>query len=56
MDLYYYRAYLGTFLSYGNEAAEFHLTNAFWYRDTGDMGVCDPNAEVTPSTNRGFLA
>ena len=33
-DLYYYRAYLETLLSYGNEAAESHLTNAFWYRDT----------------------
>ena len=32
-DLYYYRAYLETLLSYGNEAAESHLTNAFWYRD-----------------------
>ena len=34
-DLYYYRAYHETLLSYGNEAAESHLTNAFWYRDTG---------------------
>ena len=55
-DLYYYRAYLETLLSYGNEAAESHLTNAFWYRDTGDLGVCDPTASVTPSTNKGFLA
>ena len=56
VELYYYRAYLETLLSYGNEAAESHLTNAFWYSDTGDMGVCDPNPEVTGNTNRGFLA
>ena len=54
-DLYYYRAYLETLLSYGYEAAESHLTKAFWYRNTGDVGVCDPNA-VTANTNRGFLA
>ena len=51
-DLYYYRAYLETLLSYGKEAAESHLTNAFWYRDTGDLGVYDPTAAVTPSTKR----
>ena len=38
-DLYYCRAYLETLLSYGNEAAKSHLTNAFWYRNTGNMGV-----------------
>ena len=55
-DLYYYLAYLEPLLSYGNEAAELHLTNAFWYRDTGDFVVCNPTAAVTPSTNKGFLA
>ena len=56
-DLYYYHAYLETLLSYGYEAAESHLTNAFWYRDTGNMGVCDPSSEVLlPATNRDFLA
>ena len=42
-------------LSYGNDAAESHLTNAFLYRDTGDL-VCDPTAVVTASTNKDFLA
>ena len=49
-------ANLETLLTYGNEAAESHLTNAFWYRETGDLGVCDPTAAVTSSTNTGFLA
>ena len=40
-DLYYYRAYLETLLYYDNEEAESHLTNT-WYRDTGDLVVCDP--------------
>ena len=55
-DLYYYRAYLETLLSYGNEAAESHLTNAFCYRDTGDLIVCDPTAATNTTTNTGFLA
>ena len=56
-DLYHYRAYLETLLTYGNEAAESHLTNAFWYRDTGDMGVCDPSkTEILPATNTGYLS
>ena len=54
--LYHYRAYLETLRTYGNEAAESHLTNAFWYRDTRDMGVCDPNkTENLPATNTGYL-
>ena len=32
-DLFYYRAYFETLLDYDNEAAESHLTNAFWHRD-----------------------
>ena len=52
---FYYSAYLETLLAYGNEAAETHLRNAFWYRDTGDLGVSDTTAVVTPSTNKGFL-
>ena len=56
-DLYHYRAYLETLLTYGNEAAESHFTNAFWYRDKGDMGVCDPSkTEILPATNSGYLA
>ena len=55
-DLCYYRAYHETSLSYGNEAAATHLTNAFWYRDTTDLDVCDPTAAVTTATNTCFLA
>jgi hypothetical protein len=36
-DLYQYQAYLETLLSYGNDAAVSHITNAFWYLDDGDM-------------------
>ena len=54
-DLYYYRAYLEMLLSYGNEAADSHLRKAFWYRDTGDLCVCDPTAAVTTTTNIGFV-
>ena len=55
-DLYYYRAYLETLLTCGNEAAESHVINAFWYRDTGDLGVCDSTAAITPFTNTGYVA
>ena len=53
-DLYYYRAYLETLLIYGYEAAESHLTNAFWYRDTGDPVVCDRTETITAATNRAM--
>ena len=39
-ELYHYRAYLEKLLSYGNDAVASHLTNAFWYRDTGNLSVC----------------
>jgi hypothetical protein len=53
-ELYNYRSYLETLLTYGNDAAQTHLTNAFWYLDNGDMLPCDPTAEVTAATNAGF--
>jgi len=53
---YYYRSYLETILTHGTDAAATHLTNAYWYRDTGDMLPCDPTtATVTVTTNRGFI-
>jgi len=53
---YNYRLYLETLLAYGTDAAATHLTNAYWYRDTGDMMPCDPTtATVTAVTNRGFI-
>jgi len=53
---YNYRSYLETLLSYGTDAAATHLTNAYWYRDNGDMLPCDPASEsVTATSNRGFV-
>jgi len=52
-DLYNYRAYLGTLLSYGSDAASLHLTNSYCYKDVGDMMPCGPtNAD---SKNTGFI-
>ena len=48
-DLYQYRSYLDTLLTYGSDAATSHLTNGFWYQDSGD-----PSAGVP--TNTGFVA
>ena len=53
-DVYQYRAYLETLLTYGSEAAASHLTNALWYADKGDMLPCSPTA--TDATNKGFIA
>jgi hypothetical protein len=47
-DLYHYKSYLETLLTYGHDAATSHLTNCFWYIDvalTGDdaakSGTCN---------------
>jgi hypothetical protein len=37
IDLYNYRSYLETLLTYGHDAANNHLSNAFFYLDTGDL-------------------
>jgi hypothetical protein len=56
-DYYNYRAYLETLLTYGSDETVSHLTNAYWYLDTGDMKPCDPIAEThTSATNDGFIA
>jgi len=53
---YNYRSYLETLLTYGTDAAATHLTNAYWYRDTGDMFPCDPTSEtVTAVSNCGSI-
>jgi len=52
-DLYNYRAYLETILSYGNDAASSHLANSYWYKDAGDMLPCDPTKPE--SKNTGFI-
>ena len=54
-DLYHYRAYFETLLTYGSDAVTSHLTNGFWYHDNGDMGPRDPTATVTDATNKGFI-
>ena len=44
-------------MNYGNDWSATHLTNAYWYRDTGDMLPCDTtSATVTATTNRGFIS
>jgi hypothetical protein len=54
-DFYHYRAYLETLLTYGSDAVDSNLTNAFWYHDNGDMGPCEPTATSTDATNKGFI-
>jgi len=46
-ELYNYRAYLETLLTYGSDAAESHLKNVLWHLDTGNMkgGYCTKPAE-----------
>lgn len=50
---YNYRSTLETLLTYGTDASESHLTNAFWYKDSGDMKPCDPTA--ADAKNKGFV-
>ena len=51
-----YRSYLETLMIYGSDAAVTHLSNAYWYLDTGDIQPVDPSAEnVTAMTNKGFI-
>jgi len=53
-DLYNYRSYLETLLTYGTDAAATHLTNAYWYLDSGNMLACDPTIGSL-SNNKGFI-
>jgi hypothetical protein len=55
-ELYPYRSYLETILTYGTDTASSHLTNAFWYLDSGDLLSCDPTAAYDANTNKGFIA
>ena len=45
--------YIIAILTYGRDAASSHLTKAFWYRDTGDIGACEDSSSITPGTNMG---
>jgi hypothetical protein len=53
-DLYNYRAYFETLLTYGSDAALSYLTNSYWYKYDGDMLPCDPTKAET-STNTKFI-
>jgi hypothetical protein len=53
-DLYNYRSFFETILSYGSDASASHLTNAFWYLDDGDLMPCYPAAAV--AKNKGFVS
>jgi len=54
-NLYNYRAYHETLLTHGEDAATSHLTNAFWYLDTGNVIACDPTAATTTTTDKGAI-
>jgi len=53
---YNYGFYLEILLTYGTDTVAKHLTNGYWYRDTGDVLQCNPTtATVTATTNREFI-
>jgi len=52
-ELYPYRSYSESLLTYGSDAANSHLTNAFWYLDEGDVLAGDPTS--ISIKNKGFL-
>jgi len=52
-ELYPYRSYRGALLTYGSDAANSHLTNAYWYLDEGDVLAGDPTSDSTKS--KGFV-
>jgi hypothetical protein len=51
-ELYNYRSYLETLLTFGRDAVQTHLTNAFWYLDAGEMLPHDPTAAAINSAFR----
>ena len=55
-EYYNYRLYLETLLTYVTDAAATHLTNAYWYHDTGEILPSDPtSAAVSAVNNRVFI-
>jgi hypothetical protein len=52
-ELYPYRSYLESLLTYGSDASNSHLTNAYWYLDEGDVLAGDPTSDSTK--NKGFV-
>jgi len=47
-DLYHYRSYLETILTYGSDAGASHLTKSFWYLDQGYMFSVTLQQQVRP--------
>jgi hypothetical protein len=45
-DLYNYRGYLKTILTYGHDASHSHITNAFWYPGEGNFSAQNPLNEA----------
>jgi hypothetical protein len=43
-EIYNYRTYMESLLTYGTDAADTRLTNAFWYLDSADPLACNPTA------------
>ena len=52
-ELYPFRSYLESLLTYGSDAANSHLTNAYWYLDEGDVLAGDPTSDIIK--NKGFV-
>ena len=52
-DIYNYRSFFETILTYGSDAVVSHLTNGFWYLDGRDLLPCDPMAP--DAKIRGFV-
>jgi hypothetical protein len=54
-DSYQYRSLLERLLTYGSDAAEKHLTNAYWYKNEGNMLICDPTDTSAATSNKGWV-
>jgi len=52
-ELYSYRSYLESLRTYGSDAANSHLTNAYWYLDEGDVLAGNPTSYNIK--NKGFV-
>jgi len=52
-ELYPFRSYLETLLTYGSDASNSHLTNAYWYLDEGDVLAGNPTSDSIK--NKGFI-
>jgi hypothetical protein len=50
---YNYQSKIETVLTYVSDAVDSHLTDSYWFRETGDMLTCDPTA--TDAKDTGFI-